>query len=291
MGLPLHPLINHAVAVLVPLSALGVILLLAFPKLVPTYSPLILISLLTSTIAGFIAENSGQALSNRVGYPEDHAEQGEWLSKVILVFAILYTIWFLLSKSLIQINKGKKLINLGLNSALLIAAIASTYLTFLVGHSGAQATWEDRIKASAGEEITETGQQNNLPTDKNGNKPLAGSINLTATEIKKHTTAKDCWSIVNGKVYNLTSYVQKHPGGASVISNICGKDGTNSFSIEHGSSSKPNNVLSSFLLGNLGAQITQKQSTTVQPVPSSGANGESENDEDEEENEDEDDKD
>ena len=183
------------------------------------------------------------------------------------------------------------MINLGLNSALLIAAIASTYLTFLVGHSGAQATWEDRIKASAGEEITETGQQNNLPTDKNGNKPLAGSINLTATEIKKHTTAKDCWSIVNGKVYNLTSYVQKHPGGASVISNICGKDGTNSFSIEHGSSSKPNNVLSSFLLGNLGAQITQKQSTTVQPVPSSGANGESENDEDEEENEDEDDKD
>ena len=77
MGLPLHPLIIHAVVVLVPLSALGVIFLLVFPRFAPTFSPLILILLIASTVAGFIAENSGQSLSNRVGYPGDHAEQGE----------------------------------------------------------------------------------------------------------------------------------------------------------------------------------------------------------------------
>ena len=94
LGLPIHPLIIHAVAVLVPLSALGVIFLLGFPRFAPTFSPLILILLIASTLAGFIAENSGQALSNRVGYPGDHAEQGERLAKLILLFTLLYITWF-----------------------------------------------------------------------------------------------------------------------------------------------------------------------------------------------------
>ena len=96
MGLPLHPLIIHAVVVLVPLSALGVIFLLVFPRLAPNFSLLILILLIASTVAGFIAENSGQALSNRVGYPGDHAEQGERLAKLILLFTLLYIIWFVI---------------------------------------------------------------------------------------------------------------------------------------------------------------------------------------------------
>ena len=109
MGLPVHPLINHVIAVLVPVSALGAILLIIFPKLISAYSPLILITLVTSTVAGFVAENSGQALANRVGYPGDHAEQGEQLSKVILIFTILYLLWFLVNKSIIRLSRGKKI--------------------------------------------------------------------------------------------------------------------------------------------------------------------------------------
>ncbi len=96
LGLPLHPLIIHAVAILVPLSALGVIFLLVFPRFVPNYAPLVLGLLIASTVAGFIAENSGQSLSNRVGYPGDHAEQGERLAKLILLFTLLYISWFVI---------------------------------------------------------------------------------------------------------------------------------------------------------------------------------------------------
>ena len=282
MGLPLHPLINHAVAVLVPLSALGFILLLAFPKLVPTYSPLILISLLTSTIAGFIAENSGQALSNRVGYPGDHAEQGERLAKLILLFTLLYITWFVIYRKSIKFKAADKLLKNTLSVLLLLAAIASTTLTFIVGHSGAKASWEDRIKASDSKRLSDLPEQDQALVDQNLS---AGVIKLSISEVKKHNSRDDCWSIVSGKVYNLTSYVQQHPGGIELISSICGIDGSAAFSSQHGSSSKPNNVLTGLLLGSLGAEITKQKSTTIIDPPKSNYGSKAE-DEDESESED-----
>ena len=283
MGLPVHPLINHVIAVLVPVSALGVILLIIFPKLISAYSPLILVTLLTSTVAGFIAENSGQALANRVGYPGDHAEQGERLSKVILIFTILYLLWFLINKNIINLSKGRKLVDIGLKTLLIITALTSSWLTFLVGHSGAAATWEDRIAASVAEPLPESNQSGNPSTGPSNSNPSTANITLSYAEVKKHNSKQDCWSIVNTNAYNLTSYVAKHPGGAGVISNICGKDGTKAFSNEHGSSSKPNNTLDAYLLGSLNSTISQKQSVTVQPLPSTGGSTTSENDEEEDE--------
>ena len=283
MGLPVHPLINHVIAVLVPVSALGVILLIIFPKLISAYSPLILVTLLTSTVAGFIAENSGQALANRVGYPGDHVEQGERLSKVILIFTILYLLWFLINKNIINLSKGRKLVDIGLKTLLIITALTSSWLTFLVGHSGAAATWEDRIATSVAEPLPESNQPGNPSTGLSNSNPSTANITLSYAEVKKHNSKQDCWSIVNTNAYNLTSYVAKHPGGAGVISNICGKDGTKAFSNEHGSSSKPNNTLDAYLLGSLNSTISQKQSVTVQPLPSTGGSTTSENDEEEEE--------
>jgi len=54
-GLPIHPLINHAVAVLVPLAAIGALLVIFIPKLRSNYSPLVLAALVMSSISAFIA--------------------------------------------------------------------------------------------------------------------------------------------------------------------------------------------------------------------------------------------
>ena len=280
MGLPLHPLIIHAVVVLVPLSALGVIFLLVFPRFAPTFSPLILILLIASTVAGFIAENSGQALSNRVGYPGDHAEQGERLAKLILLFTLLYITWFVIYRKSIKFKSADKLLKNSLSVLLLLTAIASTTLTFIVGHSGAKASWEDRIKASDSKRLSDLPEQDQVLVDQNLS---AGVIKLTNSEVKKHNSRDDCWSIVSGKVYNLTSYVQQHPGGIELISSICGIDGSAAFSNQHGSSAKPNNVLTGLLLGSLGAEITKQQSTTIIDPPKSNYGGQAE---DESENED-----
>ena len=271
-GLPIHPLINHGVAVLVPLAAIGALLVIFIPKLRLNYSPLVLVTVLLATVSAFIATQSGEALAERVGLPNAHATQGERLSYVVLAFAILFSIWFALEKSE---RTRERVANLGkrvLKVVIPITAISSFVLTILVGHSGAQATWQDRIDQTQATALAETGPKPINP---------AGTINLSNSEIKTHNLKSDCWSIVNGNVYNLTSYVKSHPGGASVIANICGKDGSKAFVNQHNTQGKPNNVLSSFLLGPVGASITAEAGKKVIEPPVAGKGDESDEESDE----------
>jgi cytochrome b involved in lipid metabolism len=271
-GLPIHPLINHGVAVLVPLAAIGALLVIFIPRLRLNYSPLVLVTVLLATVSAFIATQSGEALAERVGLPNAHATQGERLSYVVLAFAILFSIWFALEKSQ---RTRERVANLGkrvLKVVIPITAISSFVLTILVGHSGAQATWQDRIDQTQATALEETGPKPINP---------AGTINLSNSEIKTHNLKSDCWSIVNGNVYNLTSYVKSHPGGASVIANICGKDGSKAFVNQHNTQGKPNNVLSSFLLGPVGASITAEAGQKVIEPPVAGKGDESHEESDE----------
>lgn len=66
---------------------------------------------------------------------------------------------------------------------------------------------------------------------------LAGSdYEFSWAEVEAHTTATDCWSVVGGQVYDLSSWVARHPGGAKPIVAMCGKDSTETFNMQHGSS-------------------------------------------------------
>ena len=280
-GLPIHPLINHGVAVLVPLAAIGALLVIFIPKLRAAYAPLVLITVLLATVSAFIATQSGEALAERVGLPNAHATQGERLSYVVLAFAILFTIWFALERSDRIRKVFASLLKRVLKVVIPITAISSFVLTLLVGHSGAQATWQDRIDQTQATALEETGTNPTNP---------AGTINLSNSEIKTHNLKSDCWSIVNGNVYNLTSYVKNHPGGAPVIANICGKDGSKAFVNQHNTQGKPNNVLSSFLLGPVGASITAEAGQKV-IAPPAASNGDESDDETDEESGDESDED
>lgn len=31
-------------------------------------------------------------------------------------------------------------------------------------------------------------------------------------ECKRHTSQNDCWLVINGKVYNVTDFLDEHPG-------------------------------------------------------------------------------
>lgn len=53
---------------------------------------------------------------------------------------------------------------------------------------------------------------------------------LTATEVAEHNTSNDCYIIVSERVYDLSGFGEKHPGGADAINKTCGKDGTSLFS-------------------------------------------------------------
>ena len=53
-------------------------------------------------------------------------------------------------------------------------------------------------------------------------------VKYSTVEVAKHNSEKDCWTIVDNKVYNLTSFVSGHPGGKAILK-ACGVDGTELF--------------------------------------------------------------
>ena len=53
------------------------------------------------------------------------------------------------------------------------------------------------------------------------------------SEVEKHNSKGSCWVVLNGKVYDLTSFLAEHPGGAKVITKWAGKDGSRAFNPIH----------------------------------------------------------
>ena len=73
----------------------------------------------------------------------------------------------------------------------------------------------------------------------------------TMAKAKENNSAASCWSVINGNVYNLTQWINSHPGGPSVIRGLCGVDGTSSFNGKHRGQGNPTATLASYLLGPL----------------------------------------
>ncbi|OUM61645.1 hypothetical protein PIROE2DRAFT_45014, partial [Piromyces sp. E2] len=51
----------------------------------------------------------------------------------------------------------------------------------------------------------------------------------TMEEVSKHCTKEDCWMVFNGVVYDVTEYLNFHPGGKSILMTCAGKDATSMF--------------------------------------------------------------
>lgn len=73
----------------------------------------------------------------------------------------------------------------------------------------------------------------------------------TMAKVKENNSATSCWSLINGNVYDLTKWINSHPGGPSAIKGICGRDGSSNFNGRHGGQSNPAENLAMYLLGPL----------------------------------------
>lgn len=132
---------------------------------------------------------------------------------------------------------------------------------------------------------TNTATTNTAVTPSAPATPVTSSITLDAQTIAKHNRASDCWIIISKGVYAVTSYLNKHPGGASRITPYCGKDATTAFATQGGTGSHSGAAsadLAALRIGTLGSTTTTKTITQVNTNASTltPQSGERENDDD-----------
>jgi len=53
---------------------------------------------------------------------------------------------------------------------------------------------------------------------------------ITLKEINQHNTKTSMWTVLNGEVYDLTTYLGSHPGGREKLMMGAGRDCTSLFS-------------------------------------------------------------
>lgn len=67
-------------------------------------------------------------------------------------------------------------------------------------------------------------------------------------DIKQHSSDKDCWIVVHGKVYDVTAFLEEHPGGYDIIVSTTGRDATRDFE-EIGHSNQAKKLLDKYMVG------------------------------------------
>ena len=238
-GLPLHPLVVHLVVVVLPLAALLFIFVVLVKKWRRPFDLIALAGLAIGAVGSVLAKQSGQALSGLVGQPQQHADWGSILVYLAAILLVVAAIWVGLTR--FRAAEGRSLLTTLAAIVGVLHAMATIVMTVLVGHTGAEAVWGRTL--ATGQPATSSLSDASAATTTTSD----GSV--TMAEVAQHNSPTDCWSVVNGSAYDLTSWIAAHPGGSEVIIQMCGTDGTSAFEAQHGGQGKPERELANLRIG------------------------------------------
>lgn len=136
---------------------------------------------------------------------------------------------------------------------LILIVSAGGYLVYAIYNESTKNSSETTTESTP---ETTTTPSVDTTTDSTTSEPASTSemmdSNYTLAEVEENRTPASCWTIINGSVYNITSYIPNHPGGPAEISQICGRDGSELFAkpAQHASGGAKD-VLSQFEIGKL----------------------------------------
>ncbi|XP_012602097.1 fatty acid desaturase 2-like protein FADS2B [Microcebus murinus] len=95
-------------------------------------------------------------------------------------------------------------------------------------HLGEEHQEHEKAVASAGAEVY-------VKQEANGKQEIPSkNLNMyTWQEIQRHNQDADQWLVINRKVYNVTSWANRHPGGRRILKHYAGEDATDVFKAIH----------------------------------------------------------
>lgn len=137
-GLPVHPLVVHAAVVLLPLAALGALVIVISAKARKAYGALVAVGAVVAAGAVVGARLSGEAFAGAttgVGALGTHMAWGLLAPWPAVALALTTT-------ALVVAGRGKRgPVQLTLGVLTVIAALASLAVIAIVGHTGATSVW------------------------------------------------------------------------------------------------------------------------------------------------------
>ncbi|MFA6017171.1 MAG: cytochrome b5-like heme/steroid binding domain-containing protein [Patescibacteria group bacterium] len=66
-------------------------------------------------------------------------------------------------------------------------------------------------------------------TDKTTTDPTPTSPPDLSSQLSQHNSRSSCWFIIDGQLYDITSFFGSHPGGDGTLLKYCGTDASNGF--------------------------------------------------------------
>jgi hypothetical protein len=156
----------------------------------------------------------------------------------------------------------KKLVTISL--FVFVAAVTGLFVSYAMG----------------GWNIGGSGNMGVAPIDANGSRAganqapqSAGATGIAMADLARHNQGNDCWLLIKGRVYDVSNYINQHPGGRGIIINNCGKEVTGVFASIH--SNRAWNLLTKYDVGALAtvadAATTQAADTTLANIETARA--------------------
>ncbi|KAF3686441.1 Cytochrome b5 Microsomal cytochrome b5 type A [Channa argus] len=119
-----------------------------------------------------------------------------------------------------------------------------------------------------GEEINkDNGSANNTNAEENGDTVEGAVKYYTFEEIRLHNLSNDTWLIIHDKVYDITSFLEEHPGGEEVLLEQAGGDATESFE-DVGHSTDAREMLQQYYIGELHVNDRKNDAKEIQDTTS-----------------------
>jgi cytochrome b involved in lipid metabolism/ferredoxin-NADP reductase len=95
--------------------------------------------------------------------------------------------------------------------------------------------------------------------------PTAAARLFSVEEVAAHNTESDCYTVVEGKVYDITKYLRLHPGGFKLLFKNAGGDSTADFlALRH--SAKSRIILEGYYVGDIAGSTTHTLTAPGAPL-------------------------